>query len=159
MKTGLIYIAVGLVLGFLVKAYLFTPQPIIEIVEVEAEPIVIERVIAQIDTVYVRARPQRAKIDTVYLPQVVVGDDWIIEAEPGEGLVENTIAVGDTMFEDFGKLDVIYYFPPLNFFDFTFDPEPVTITTIRYKPKWYERKEFAFISGVVFTGLAVYLVK
>jgi len=153
MKIGLIYITIGLMLGFLLNAYLCSPE--IEIKEIKAEPIVITKVVAKIDTVYVR----QAVLDTVYLPKTVVGQEWIIEDEPADDLIVNTIAVGDTTLEGYGKLDAIYYYPPLNFFDFTFDPEPVKMTTIKYKPKWYEKKEVAFISGALFTGLVVCLVK
>jgi len=164
MKLSQVVICVGLMLciafGWIGRAY-FYPQipPEIPIsvdssladslrLEVkrlrDRKPIVIKQVISRIDTVY---RDQQIIADQDVL--ILDHDDF------------NTIAAVDTMFKDYGKLDAVYWFPPLNYFDFTFTPvEPkVIVKFVPTKPKWWEKKEVAFIGGVLTASVIVYLVK
>jgi len=74
---------------------------------------------------------------------------------------QNAIASFDTTLKDHGKLAVWYHFPPDNYFDMDFDPEPLRtiVRTEIIKPAWYETRTFGLVTGALFTGAVVYLVK
>lgn len=145
MKTGIVYIIIGAVLGFLIHAVLFKPEPVEVVVEKTIEvpkEVIVERVVARIDTVYIE------------VPTIIAGSDLIAEG------ARQTIAVGDTTLDEYGDIHAVYFFPPENHFDFTFYPEPMKVVKILPpKPKWYETRQFGFICGVVSTGVLVYLIK
>lgn len=74
-----------------------------------------------------------------------------------------SIASADTTFPDYGKLRVDYHFPPLNYFNMTFEPFPKKIIRetrfVVQSPRWYKTQKVGFFAGVAATALTVYLVR
>lgn len=153
MKYAIVTLIAGMVIGFLFHAGVCSRQ--VETIEVPVE-------VAVRDTVYVKQVV--ARIDTVYVYEariVADRDELLAEGVPGESVYANTIAVGDTTVKE-GRFDAIYYFPPLNAFDFTWTPKPYTqvvTVPIEYHRKWYEHPAFLVTAGALVTGTIVYLVK
>ena len=151
MKEGFAFLAVGLILGFLLHGAICKPPDPEVIVETEyitqevPVEVIVEHVVAKLETVYVK------------VPTLIAGEDVLV-AE-GE---ERVIAIGDTSFIGYGDLSTIYWFPPENYFDFTFQPYPQKTQIIKIlppKPRWFERNEFYFGAGAVSTALIMFLVK
>ena len=138
----IIVLIVTFAAGFFLNQFIRKDRVRIEYVE--KDPIVIEKVVAKLDTIWenviVEKIISKLEKDTVYL-------------EPKYSIV----AKGDTTFEDFGKVFGEYHFSPKNYFNFKIDPIPQKI--IYVDPKWYETRTFGFIAGAVFTGGIFYLTK
>ena len=142
MRNGLITIIAALFLfasGYFVSE--FTSEP-----EIKTK--------TKIDTVYQTQTKvdtiKKAVLDTVKLQSVdtitISKTDTIYKTDSVQ------IAKDTTQFKQ-GKLQVQYYFPPANYFQYNWQPEPrPTITEVRrikVEPKWYENKYLWGAVGVI----------
>ena len=158
MKTALVFVLIGAVLGFLINSYFFSPEP--EIIVRSKTEVVLDTL--EVENIVYKQLP--AEIDTVFVYED--GDQWEFVEEGETGLAVE-VASTDTVFEDYGKLHVDYLFPPLNYFDLEFDPFPkVSETIVQTKTiqvpkqlKFYETQKAGFVGGIAFTALIVYLLK
>jgi len=119
MSRIITILIIGILIGFILAEYLINPEPIIA-----SKPVIVNKVIARIDTVY------------VYKDKPAI------------------VASADTMLGRWGLLHAKYYFPPNNYFNFRFDPNPNAC-----KLRWYQTRTFGFITGVATTALIIGLAK
>lgn len=138
---SLIFIAI---LSFLLGAFVFNPKFKIEYIT-ETETIY--------DTVYVESEPI-VKWKTAVIEKVAV--DTVFVTETDTILVQDTIAVAkDEVTFDEGHLRTLYYFPPVNQFQYHWEPFPHEVITqtktiyISEEIKWYQGKELWGIAGLV----------
>jgi len=170
MKTQIIYVIILLLLGFAIgfgiRAFYFRPP------ELEIAPLIDDAILdsLRIEVGRLRARIKpvaiekvEAVIETVLVDRPIIADvdELIAVPKPSFELVENTIAVGDTTFKDFGSLDAVYYFPPVNKFDFLWIPEQprVIVKFLPQKPGFWQRKGLWFGLGVSATVILVYALR
>jgi len=104
----------------------------------------IESIVTEIDTLYIQSPPV-IKWKTAYLHKVVLDTVFIVDLDTLI-LEKDTVQLAyDTVNFKEGHLATWYYFPPLNRFKYTWQPNPekvLTITnTITLKPAWYKRPE------------------
>jgi len=124
-------------------------------------------IIIQTDTIYVEGEPQvvyqLGKIE--YITKKEIQIDTLIVSKI-DTIVFNIdtiqIAKADTSFKE-GNLKVQYYFPPINYFKFNWQPNPIPVITmiqyLDYEPKWYERKEVWGLTGLSMGFIAGTLIK
>ena len=159
MKKTLIFVLLiaGFIIGFVVDRQLFRPDPetIIETkTETKTEIIIIQ------DTVKVE------KIVYREIPATLTHAEVFDKATQKFELVPSVASV-DTVFMNYGRFFVDYYFPPKNYFDLAFDPFPQEITQkiiretrfVKTQPRWYQTQKMGILIGVAATAITVYLVK
>lgn len=159
MKKYLLFLICGIVIGGLIYHLIF-PCEEVKIPEIirNLDKNVLDSLNAEIDDLRLRVKNQKienvkAEIETLYV------DNSSNEKFSRELLVS---AKGDTVFED-GYLQAEYFFPPVNKFNFNWDPKPPKVI-IKFKPekrklRFYEKRWFNFGAGVLSTAIVVYLVK
>lgn len=154
MKQTILLLA-GLLLGFLVHAYFFNPEPSPAEVALGVDHEILENMGAEIERLRAREpvyiEKVKAEIETLYVEKT----QWATEDS-----IYGIRASADTTFHGYGKLFADYWLTR-NEFDFKWEPaEPKII--VRFVPmpvKFYQKPWVCFSAGAFFTGTLFYLIK